>query len=140
MSQSNRGVIVAFLIGGAALLGVSLFAYVVRQRVPERAPAIRFIRQADGAGMRDSEIWFVTDAQLHSTSQGWMAGDLHPHALIDNTMIMPMQNDIRAVGGDTFALHPGRLMNGSHTIRLFWADGAHVATGDTAVTVVNIEQ
>jgi hypothetical protein len=135
--QPNRAVIIAFLVGGFALVTVSMLAQKFRNAPVRQVPLIRITGDSLSVA-NPATIRFMTTAPLTSSAQGWMAGDLHPHALIDQQVIMPMGPDIVNIAADTFALTLPRLDAGFHHLRLYWADAAHKAVGDSAHVVLRI--
>jgi hypothetical protein len=139
-ARANRAVIIAFLIAGFALVAVSMLAQKLRNPVKRTAPAIRIIGGDTVTFANGATIRFVTTAPLVSSAHGWIAGDLHPHALIDQQMIMPMGTDIASVAADTFVLSLPHLDTGVHHLRLYWADGTHKAIGDSAHVILRVMQ
>jgi hypothetical protein len=133
-ARSQRGVIIAFVVGAMILLGVSFISNMVQHQKPRVVPAIRIVNATSNAVSNPVVVAFVTSAKLQSDAAGWHADDLHPHALVDSAVIMPMGHDIRFVGGDTFHLVLPALSPGSHVVRMFWADAAHLGVGDSATT------
>lgn len=137
-SSPNRAIIVAFLVGGFALIAVSTVAQRLRNPPAPVVPTIVIPPRDTSAVTNPATLRFVTDAQLQSGTHGWMSGSLHPHALIDQLVVMPMGADISHIAGDTFSLALPRLSPGSHTVRIFWADAAHLGAGDSAMVTINI--
>jgi hypothetical protein len=138
-SGTRRGVIIAFVAGGLAILLVSFVANTLQKQPRKSGPPIVIVGPGNKAVSNPAIITFVTSAPLQKTAQGWSAGDLHPHAIIDSTtMMMPMPGDIRPVQGDTFKMTLGNLPIGRHSIMMFWANAAHIGVGDSVSTVVII--
>ena len=128
--KPRTGLILGFLLGGAALIGVSLFANRMRGIEPPPAPAREIITR-DTTVSNPVELFFRSAAPLELTHTGWMADDMHLHVIVDSVDIMAGAQDIRHVGEDTFAWKLPAVPPGMHEIRLFWSDARHAPYGDT---------
>ncbi len=133
----NRAVIIAFLLGGFLLVLVSMLAQKLQNAPPRTIPAFQFA--SDNPPVTNPiTVRFVTSASLTLSDQGWTAGDLHPHVLVDANMVMPVGSDIAPISRDTFSLRLPHLTPGTHAVRIFWADGSHRPLGDTAATFLTV--
>src|SRR5690606_29759157 len=79
---------------------------------------------------------FRTPADLaFDSAMGWMAGDLHLHAMVGTLEIMPAAADIEG-SGSTFTWRLPALDAGTHRIYLTWAGRHHGSLRGQADTVV----
>ena len=69
-------------------------------------------------------VRFTAGNDLTLGGMGWASNDLHLHAYVDGTEIMPAAADIEDAGDGTF-LWTLPTEGGSHTIQLRWADMDH---------------
>jgi hypothetical protein len=136
-AQPRRAAIIGFLLAGAILLGVSFFAQVLRNAPPVTAPVLRIVDSSQPADR--GRLRFVTPAQLTATPMGWTAGDLHLHALVDTTLLMPGPAQLAHVAADTFAWTLPPMSPGTHVVQLFWADLSHRAAGDSVRLSIHVD-
>lgn len=126
---ARKGVITAFLVGGAVILGVSIFAQSNRDKPAPSALPLTLITTDTTLSASDAVIKFVTPADLMLHPDGWMAGSMHPHLRVGEVVSMAGPQDIVHVAGDTFAWKLASPQPGQHDIELFWADMTHVPSG-----------
>ena len=131
--------ILGFLIGGAILVGVSMFASGTRGSEDVTVPA-RDIITRDTAVANPVRLVFRTDPPLALTPMGWMAGDMHLHVLVDSVPLMAGAQDIEALPGGGFAWTLPPIAPGTHNIRLFWSDERHAPLGDTTTASLTVLQ
>lgn len=136
----NRAVIIAFLVGGFLLVTVSMLAQKFRTGAGGKTPGIQVVDGDSISVTNPASIRFVTNANLAAGPNGWAAGKLHPHALVDSVVLMPAGNEITRLPGDTFSLTLPRLDPGTHQVRIFWADASHQPTGKSAQVTVHIRE
>lgn len=124
---SRTPAIIGFLIAGAAILGASfLVSTLDRDRDGDNVPPISIVAPASGDSIADPPaILFATPAPLElHPGMGWMARDLHLHAMVDGREYMPAAADIAARDSLwTWTLPP--LGPGTHTLYLTWAGRHH---------------
>jgi hypothetical protein len=136
--RPRTGVILAFLAGGALIVGLSMFSQYARTKPQRSAPAIQIlepgpVRQSDTVFVR-----FVTTARLMFHDNAWMAGDLHPHMQLADETRMAAAPDIVHIAADTFAWKITGLPPGTHNVTIFWADMGHIAAGDSSTIRLTI--
>jgi hypothetical protein len=127
---SRKAAIIGFLIAGAVLLGLSLFAQRIRTAPAASVPVMEALTDSAPAGL-PLQLRIVTPAHLSIGSMGWAAEGLHPHVLVDTTSIMAAPSDLRHVAADTFLWTLPALPAGTHILQLYWADMGHRAVGDS---------
>lgn len=118
--------IVGFLVVGALLLAVG-FLLGNRDGSDARVqpPALRVLAPASGDSVENPVVLtFRTTAPLELGAAGWAAGDLHLHAMVDDTEHMPAGSDITA-GDSIFTWQLPPLHPGAHRIHLTWAARHH---------------
>ncbi|HEX2166706.1 MAG TPA: hypothetical protein VHG09_05650 [Longimicrobiales bacterium] len=118
--------IIGFLIAGGLILGVSFFVTRLDSDSYDDVPPISILAPASGDTVTNPvTIEFRTSADLHfDTAMGWMASDLHLHAIVDSVEIMPAAADIAAQeSGWTWQLPT--LGAGNHRLYLTWAGRHH---------------
>jgi hypothetical protein len=130
--RPRTGVILAFLIGGGVIIGLSIFSQYARTRPPVAVPGLRILHHDTARAGDTTYVRFVTPAHLMLHNNAWMAGELHPHLQLGNETRMAGSRDIVHVAADTFAWKITSLRPGTHDIALFWADMAHVTAGDSS--------
>ncbi len=134
---SRRPVILAFLIGGFSLVGLSIFSQTARDGDAVRVPD-RVIRDQATSRLAP-KIHFNTNAELQVTAMGWMAGSLHIHILVDSVSHMPGTRDLVRQSDDSFQWSMPAGASGTHDIGLYWADSRHRAIGDTVRARISID-
>jgi len=128
--------VILLLVAGGVLLGIGLWTG-GNDRATPGAPAppaqLTIVEPADSAQVTAPlEITFTTTAPLHITPMGWQAGQLHLHAIIDGSEIMPGALDIRALGQGQFSWRLKTVGAGTHDVRLVWARPDHRAIPEGA--------
>jgi len=125
--RSRTPVIIGFLLAGAAILGASFLASVLRRSTPDSLPPLEIIAPVDGDSTSNPvTLTFRTPAPLHlDDAMGWSADDLHIHAIVDGVEIMPAAADISAHGDSTFDWRLPPIEPGSRRIYLTWAARNH---------------
>lgn len=132
--RSRAPLILGFLLAGGALLGLGLCTRRVQQlpTAAAAAPPIELLAPRAGDTVRGELVLrFRTSAPLALSGHGWMAGDLHPHAILDGRELMAGAGDISA-RADTFSWRLPLPGLGEHTLLLGWASRSHAMAADTA--------
>ena len=135
--RPRTGIILGFLLGGAFLIGLSMFANGRRGIEAKPVPAREIITR-DTTVANPVRLVFVTPAALTFTHMGWMADDMHLHVIVDSVDIMAGEREIQPIAGDTFAWTLPPVAAGTHRIRLFWSDARHAPVGDTTVATLTV--
>lgn len=140
MSEDTRAsavrapLIIGFLLGGGLLLALGLCADRLR-RAPDDTglPALTLIAPAVGDTVDAGPVGvrFQSGEPLRLGSMGWVAGDLHPHILLDGREFMAAAADIREMA-DGYEWRLPAVAPGAHTLLLAWAASHHGTVGDTA--------
>lgn len=130
--------IIGFLIAGAAILGASFLASTLDRSDDDGVPPIAILAPLDGdTAAEPVTIHFRTSAPLSlHRGMGWMAGDLHLHAMIGDRELMPAAADIEATSDSTWRWQLPVLGSGSHRIYLTWAGRHHGNLRGQADTVL----
>lgn len=138
---SRTPAIVGFLLGGAVILTLGFIGNSFQGRDPDDGaiPALRIAAPAPGDTLDNPvALRFTTPAPLRLERNGWVAGDMHLHAMADHREIMPGPNDI-AEDGDAFVWRLPPLAPGEHRIYLTWAGRNHAnLRGPSDTLVVHI--
>ena len=125
-APSRTPAIIGFLIAGALILGLGFFGNRIGTGGDDALPALRIAAPVDGDSVANPVIIRFTtpaDLELHE-GMGWMAGELHLHAMVDGAEIMPAAADIRpSADGWEWRLAP--LEAGPRTLHLTWAGRHH---------------
>ncbi|HSJ10912.1 MAG TPA: hypothetical protein VK928_13395 [Longimicrobiales bacterium] len=135
-TPSRTPAIIGFLIAGAVILGLGFFGDRFARNDDATLPALAIAAPADGDSLANPVTLSFTSAaplELH-TGMGWMAGELHLHAMVDGAEIMPAAADIRPVGTG----YEWRLPNldaGERTLYLTWAGRHHGNLAGTSDTI-----
>ena len=128
--------VILLLLAGGLLLGIGLWTGGNDRATPVASaqPAqLTIVEPTDSAQVAAPlEITFATMAPLHITPMGWQSGQLHLHAVIDGTDVMPGALDIRALGQGRFRWRLKTVAAGSHDVRLVWARPDHRAIPEGA--------
>lgn len=114
-------------MAGAAILGASFLASTLDGTGDGAdVPPIGIVQPASGDSIEDSPaLVFHTTAPLElNPDMGWMARDLHLHAMVDDREIMPAAADI-AVRDSLWTWRLPVLGPGTHRIHLTWAARHH---------------
>jgi hypothetical protein len=125
-TPSRTPAIIGFLIAGAAILGLGFFGDRFSRDDDATLPALAIVAPADGDSLRNPVTLRFTSAaplELH-TGMGWMAGELHIHAMVDGAEIMPAAADIRPAG-NAWEWRLPLLDAGERTVYLTWAGRHH---------------
>jgi hypothetical protein len=134
-SRSRGPLIIAFLVGGALLLGLGMFADRVRSAPERTLPQLSILAPAAAdtlAAGAPLTVQFHTDAPLELGPMGWAARDLHPHILLDGVEHMAAAADITALAdSNTYRWALPVPQPGPHTLLLTWAGSHHGIVGDT---------
>lgn len=126
-APSRTPAIVGFLIAGAAILGASFLASTRDRSDVDDVPPITMIAPAPGdtvAGPLTLEFRTPAALELHG-GMGWMAGDLHLHAMVNDSEYMPAAADVAAAGDSTWTWRLSALEPGDYRIYLTWAGRHH---------------
>lgn len=143
-AQPPPALIVAFILGGALILGFGFWSG-GRERGSKGAadaapPGIVLIEPGAGAVHRGAvPLLFETTQSLRLTPAGWGAGDAHLHAMVDGVELMAGRGDLEEVGPRRYQWTLRRLEPGSHEIRLFWSGADHRPLPDGASAAVVVE-
>lgn len=123
---SRTPAIIGFLIAGLLVLGLGFFGDRFTAGGDQQLPPLTLVSPRSGDSVANPVmLQFRTPAQLELHSgMGWMAGELHLHAMVDGTEVMPAAADIRAAGdGWEWQLPP--LEPGNRQVHLSWAGRHH---------------
>lgn len=124
--RRRPALLTSLLFAAAALLAIAYAGQVASRIRSGNAPQLVVLSPRPGDALNDSlVVRFRTDAPLELTPHGWAAGDLHPHALIDDTEYMAAAADIRSVGAGEYSWRLPASTAGEHTLRLGWAGPDH---------------
>jgi len=131
VSQNRTPAIIGFLFAGAVILLLGFFGDRIGTGGDDAPPALRILAPTDSAA-NPVVLRFRTDAPLElHPGMGWMADELHLHAMVDDVEIMPAAADLRAAG-DAWEWQLPPLEPGTHRIYLTWAGRHHGnLAGDT---------
>lgn len=127
MTQSNARplVIGGFLAAGLIILALGFLARTPGGAREDRVPAIVVLDPATGDTVRGTvTVRFRTTDELSLGTQGWTAGELHLHAMVDGVELMPAAADISGADS-TFAWRLPPLPPGDRTLYLTWAGRHH---------------
>jgi hypothetical protein len=118
--------IIGFLIAGAAIIGASFFVSTRDPSSGDDVPPIAILGPADGDTLAEPvTLLFRTPARLElHPGMGWMAGDLHLHAMVGGRELMPAAADI-APSDSSWTWRLPVLGAGSHRLYLTWAGRHH---------------
>lgn len=134
--------VVGILIAGAAVLLLGLwFGRDGIGGTPGRmVPQITLVEPGPGA-VADAGVRVVFETRgLVEAPEGWRAGRLHLHAVLDGVELMPAAADIEPLGEGRYAWRLAPLAAGAHTIQLRWSgpDHAPLAEGATSAVVIEV--
>ena len=134
---SRTPAIIGFLIAGAVILGASFFVSTLDSDGGDDVPPLAIDAPVSGDTLTNPvTIRFRTPGDLaFDSAMGWMAGDLHLHAMVGALEIMPAAADI-AGSDSTFTWRLPPLAAGTHRIYLTWAGRHHGNLRGQADTVV----
>lgn len=131
--------IIGFLVAGAVILGVSFFVSTreAGSDVYDDVPPLTILSPSSGDSVANPlTIVFRTPGSLEfDAAMGWMAGDLHLHAMAGEQEIMPAAADI-VPRDSVFTWRLPRLGAGTHRIYLTWAGRHHGNLRGQADTVI----
>lgn len=130
-----------FVAAGLVILAIGFIAGLLRRGAPDDVAPIRILAPASGDSVSAPLLLrFRTPAPLHlDPRQGWMAGDLHLHLVIDGQDVMPAAGDIAAVPGGAWTWQVRGLDAGTRRIFLTWAGRDHrAAAGDTDTIYIHV--
>jgi hypothetical protein len=127
MTQPRSVAIIGFLTAGAVILGLGFCLGGEGDGRGTTVAPLRIVDPADGDSLRNPIVLtFRTPATLRlDPSMGWMAHDLHLHAMADTIEIMPAASDITALNDSTWRWRLPPLTSGSRRIHLTWAGRHH---------------
>jgi hypothetical protein len=129
--------IIGFLIAGAVILGASFLVTTLGDGSYDDVPPLTITAPAPGDTVTNPVIvvFRTTDALRFDPAMGWLAGELHLHAMVGSLEIMPAAADIAATDSAyTWRLPP--LDTGSHRLYLTWAGRHHGNLRGEADTVL----
>jgi hypothetical protein len=135
--------IIGFLVAGAVILGASFFVTsigTIGGDSYDDVPRISITAPASGDTVTNPvTLLFDTPGDLaFDPAMGWMAGDLHLHAMLGSVELMPAAADI-AVAGAAWTWRLPRLDTGTHRLYLTWAGRHHGnLRGQTDTIVINV--
>lgn len=129
--------IVGFLVAGALILAASFFVTSLGSDSYDDVPPLAIAAPVSGDTVANPvTVVFRTPGRLeYDPAMGWMAGDLHLHAMVGSREIMPAAADI-AVTGSAFAWRLPELDSGAHRLYLTWAGRHHGNLRGDADTVI----
>ncbi len=89
-------------------------------------PQITLIEPTAGAVVESPlPVLFETPVRLRWVAGGWQAGQLHVHAEVSGSELMPGARDIQPLGENRYRWTLPALPAGEHTLRLFWSSPDH---------------
>lgn len=120
------------MLAGALLIALALLANRLRRDPAGALPSLQVLSPSAGDTVAAGAVvvHFRTGVPIRLGAQGWSAGDLHPHALLDGRELMAAAEDIRPTAGAYRWTLPA-VAPGPHTLLLTWAGPGHVTLGDT---------
>lgn len=135
--SSRTPAIIGFLVAGAVILGASFFVSTLDRDGYDAVPPISIVAPASGDTVENPlTITFRTPGALaYDNAMGWMAGELHLHAMVNGREFMPAAADI-APQDSTFTWRLPSIDPGEHRIYLTWAGRHHGNLRGQADTVV----
>jgi hypothetical protein len=118
--------IIGFLMAGAVILGASFFVSTLGDGSNDNVPPLTITAPAPGDTVTNPVIIvFRTPGALEfDPAMGWMAGDLHLHAMVGTREIMPAAADIVATDS-AYTWRLPMLDTGSYRLYLTWAGRHH---------------
>jgi hypothetical protein len=122
---ARPAVIAGFLIAGAIILAIGFLVPGPTGAPDDRVPPIRVLAPADGDTLQGPvTVRFRTTSELSLKQEGWTAGELHLHAMVDELEIMPAAADV--AGSDSvFEWRLPALEPGDRRLYLTWAGRHH---------------
>lgn len=139
MNESRTFLIIGFLAAGALILALG-FTLGGRSAggAPDALAPLRILTPATGDSLHNPvTITFVTRAPLRLDSAlGWVAGELHLHAMADGVEIMPAAADIAPAADAGFRWQLPDLPTGTRRIHLTWAGRHHGNLGGATDTLL----
>jgi hypothetical protein len=135
--HSRTPAIIGFLIAGAVILGASFFVSTLDGSSDDDVPPLSILHPASGDSVSNplSVMFRTTDALRLDPGMGWIAGDLHVHAMAGSREIMPAASDI-VVTDSAFVWRLPDLDPGTHRLYLTWAGRHHGNLRGIADTVI----
>lgn len=125
---SRTAAIVGFLLAGGIILALGFLRGGPDDEPTGAPPALHILSPADGDSVpAPLQLTFMTDAPLHlDPMMGWVADEMHLHAMVSGTEVMPAAADIRPAGdARQWVWHLPAVTPGEHTIFLTWAGRHH---------------
>lgn len=118
--------IIGFLVAGAVILGASFLVTSLGGDSQDDVPPITIEEPAAGDTTANPvTLLFRTSGALEfDSAMGWMADDLHLHAIVGTVEIMPAAADIE-VTDSAYTWRLPALDPGTHRIYLTWAGRHH---------------
>lgn len=129
-SETRRSSRLVPLVGalGVIMIAAGILIGAVNALRPEPgagAPSLVLIAPADGDTVASPVgLRFTAGNELSLGPMGWTSNDLHLHAWLDGTEVMPAAADIRDAGDGTF-LWTLDAEPGARTLQLRWAGMDH---------------
>jgi hypothetical protein len=87
-------------------------------------------------------VVFETTADLSTMTMGahgMKMGGAHLHIDLDRRLIMPTMRQITRLGPQRYRVSLGAATPGTHTIRLYWADGRHRPLGPAQHVTITVK-
>ncbi|HEV2130052.1 MAG TPA: hypothetical protein VGR27_03060 [Longimicrobiaceae bacterium] len=125
------------LLVGIAVLAIGFWMDVRRAAGGASAsaapPPITLIEPTSGAVVESPlPVLFEAPVRLRWVAGGWQAGQLHIHAEVSGSELMPGARDIQPLGENRYRWTLPPLPPGEHTLRLFWSGPDHGALAEGA--------
>lgn len=139
-TPSRTPAILGFLIVGGAILGASFLVSTRADDAFDDVPPLTILAPEPGDTTPNpvTVVFRTTDALRLDPALGWIAGDLHLHAMAGDREIMPAAADI-AADDSTFTWRLPPLQPGTHRVYLTWAGRHHGnLRGDADTVVVHV--
>jgi hypothetical protein len=140
--RSIPAIAAGYAVAGATVLWLGFWVSGREPRVAAMPEARALVLYEPAGGTlveRPVDLLFRTSAPLRLERQGWVAGDLHVHAMIDGVAHMPGAADIQELGPGRFRYRLSGVGAGTRTVQLVWAGRDHVESGAGASAPVTFQ-
>lgn len=140
---SRTPAIIGFLVAGAVILGASFFVTSIGSidgASYDDVPPVSITAPASGDTVANPvTLVFETPGELvFDPAMGWVASDLHLHAMVGSLELMPAAADIAATGS-AWTWRLPQMDAGTHRVYLTWAGRHHGnLRGETDTIVINV--
>lgn len=133
---------VGYAIAGAVVLGLG-FWVAGRDPISPGAPEVwsLVIYNPESGAVVDHPLTLMieTRAPLELGAQGWVAGRLHPHVLVNGVELMPAAADIEALGDGRYRWRLPTVSRGTHQVQVVWSGPDHAQIPEGASAPITVE-